>query len=238
MPLDHPLRLSPNDTVVSLLDQFADEVKSLGVVAGLYTLVPPFHSQVGKRAVVSHFGFPSEIAAAYLDPKIQSNDPFPDMVVQCGRTMTWREAIAEFAPPADQLERYEQLKAAGHPDGIALPLYGPNGRASYAALSLGRNIVADDANLVREFINIGQFYHRKICVAIMRDHARRVSFSKRQTEVIYWIARGKSTPDIATIMGVSPATIDTFIRRIYAKLDVNDRVTAVIEAMARGLLRF
>lgn len=234
----HPLRLSDSDTVPILLERFAEAARELGVIAAMYTMAPPFHSQNGKRSLVVQYGFPPEVVEDYLDPQSQLLDPFPDFIVQHGRTMSWREAIEQFQATPHHLRRFKMLAAAGHPDGVSLPLYGPHNRASYAAFSLGRVITADDAELIVKLLNLGTFYHRKICVAVMRDHAKPITFSKRQSEVLYWIARGKSTPDIATIMGVSPATVDTFIRRIFAKLQVNDRVTAVIEAMTRGLLRF
>ena len=50
------------------------------------------------------------------------------------------------------------------------------------------------------------------------------------------MARGKSNPDIATILGISAETVDTYVRRLYPKLGVHDRVTAVAEGIARGLV--
>ena len=62
------------------------------------------------------------------------------------------------------------------------------------------------------------------------------SLTPRERSVVQWLARGKSNAEIATILGISSSTIDTHVRRIYAKLGVHDRVNAAVIASATGLL--
>ena len=52
------------------------------------------------------------------------------------------------------------------------------------------------------------------------------------------MGRSKSSGDIATILDIGPATVDTYVRRLYAKLDVNDRISAVLKGVRFGLIRF
>lgn len=60
--------------------------------------------------------------------------------------------------------------------------------------------------------------------------------TSREREVLDLIARGRSVAGIAKELYVSPSTIKTHIQRLYEKLDVSDRGSAVAEAMRRGLL--
>ena len=68
-----------------------------------------------------------------------------------------------------------------------------------------------------------------------RDIAKPV-LTTREREILSLVARGCSTPEIATELVVSPATVKTHLQSLYAKLDVSDRAAAVAEAMREGLL--
>ena len=57
--------------------------------------------------------------------------------------------------------------------------------------------------------------------------ARREILSPRETEVLDWIARGKRVKEVAAELGVSVTTVQTHLRRIYEKLQVNSQAGAV-----------
>jgi two-component system, NarL family, nitrate/nitrite response regulator NarL len=54
--------------------------------------------------------------------------------------------------------------------------------------------------------------------------------------VLNLIARGQSIPSIAGELYVAPSTVKTHVQRLYEKLGVSDRASAVAEAMRQGLL--
>lgn len=62
------------------------------------------------------------------------------------------------------------------------------------------------------------------------------SLSDREKETLQLITRGFSFEEIAELMGVSRNTVLTFVRRIYAKLEVRSKTEAVFEARAHGLV--
>lgn len=69
-----------------------------------------------------------------------------------------------------------------------------------------------------------------------RLHAR-VPLTRRESEVLLWLARGKSNRDIAQILAVSHRTINKHLEQIYPKLGVETRTSAValaIRAMERA----
>ncbi|CCE03092.1 response regulator transcription factor [Bradyrhizobium sp. STM 3809] len=57
----------------------------------------------------------------------------------------------------------------------------------------------------------------------------------RESEVLSWLAKGKTNRDIAQILGLSPRTVDKHLEQIYAKLGVENRTAAA--AIATGLTR-
>jgi DNA-binding NarL/FixJ family response regulator len=60
--------------------------------------------------------------------------------------------------------------------------------------------------------------------------------SMREHETLDYITKGFTMDEIANLQGVSPHTVKNFVRRIYAKLEVNSKTEAIFEARQRGLL--
>jgi DNA-binding NarL/FixJ family response regulator len=64
-----------------------------------------------------------------------------------------------------------------------------------------------------------------------------VSLSAREREVLGHITKGFTSNEIAEFIGVSYHTVQTYVRRIYEKLNVNSKSEAIYEARHQGLLR-
>lgn len=229
--------VTEHDTVASTIRDCKNALMEVGIKAGIYILAPALHSQVSKRSVVTHFGFPDAFIQKYLDPEVFENDPIPDYVIKIGQAMSWQQAVASVKLPALQKDLFKTIANSGLVDGIFLPLFGPNGKNSFTSLLVDDRIKLSDKLLIEEIINISQFAHRKTCLLINRDRTITTRLSKRESEVIYWIARGKSNQDIGSILDISLGTVDTYVRRLYSKLEVNDRISAVLEGMGRGLVK-
>jgi len=56
-----------------------------------------------------------------------------------------------------------------------------------------------------------------------RRHRR---LTPREREVLFWLARGKSNAEIGAILGITSATVNKHLERIYPKLGVEKRVAA------------
>jgi HD-GYP domain-containing protein (c-di-GMP phosphodiesterase class II) len=58
----------------------------------------------------------------------------------------------------------------------------------------------------------------------------------RETEVLRWLARGASNPQIAAALVVSRKTVEHHVEAVYAKLGVHSRSAATLRAVQHGLV--
>jgi DNA-binding CsgD family transcriptional regulator len=54
-----------------------------------------------------------------------------------------------------------------------------------------------------------------------------LGLSRRETEILTWVAQGKSNPEIAAILGISVRTVHKHVERMYVKLGVENRHAAM-----------
>ncbi|QIL82224.1 response regulator transcription factor [Diaphorobacter sp. HDW4A] len=62
------------------------------------------------------------------------------------------------------------------------------------------------------------------------------ALSQREAEVLRLVARGHTLDEVGRALGVTRHTVRSFVRRIYAKLQVGTRAQAVHAAIRQGLL--
>jgi DNA-binding response OmpR family regulator len=59
----------------------------------------------------------------------------------------------------------------------------------------------------------------------------KLQLTPRESEVLMWVARGKSNRDIAEILKLSPRTVNKHLEQIYSKLGVENRASAAALAV-------
>jgi DNA-binding CsgD family transcriptional regulator len=114
----------------------------------------------------------------------------------------------------DALAKWARERAGGPGEGI------------FACENAGRRLVA---RLARQ----SAFHYVTIVIheeATALDPALLVPLgvSKREAEILAWLAAGKSNAEIASIVGVSPLTAKTHVLNILRKLGVENRTTAAV----------
>lgn len=62
------------------------------------------------------------------------------------------------------------------------------------------------------------------------------SLTERELEILGGIAEGRSTRELARALGISPLTVESHLKSIYAKLGAHSRIEAITAAWRQGLM--
>ncbi|PNV32737.1 DNA-binding response regulator [Streptomyces sp. DH-12] len=103
-------------------------------------------------------------------------------------------------------------------------------------LLLGIRTVASGAALLDPDVTrqlVGRYASR---IRPVEGGDREIPLTPRELEVLRLIADGLSNSEIAAALVISQETVKTFVSRILSKLQLRDRVQAVVYAYRRGLV--
>jgi DNA-binding NarL/FixJ family response regulator len=81
-----------------------------------------------------------------------------------------------------------------------------------------------------------RFRHDQPAAKTVTQGKQPATLSTREQEVLEYITKGYTSEEIAGLIAVSRHTVLTYVRRIYAKLEVNSKTEAIYEARHQGLL--
>ena len=115
-----------------------------------------------------------------------------------------------------------------------MPLFGLDGCDAYSAFDFGTPLDEVGDGTIGTVRALAQAGHQRVCVLLRETSSKKYELSEREREVLEWLASGKSLWVIAGILDLSPDTVKTYAKRIYAKLGVSDRVGAVVKALKLG----
>ena len=60
--------------------------------------------------------------------------------------------------------------------------------------------------------------------------------SERERECLFWVSEGKTTDEVATILGVSPNTVNSYVTNAIQKLSAANRPAAIATAIRSGII--
>ena len=72
---------------------------------------------------------------------------------------------------------------------------------------------------------------------LSREAAPQELLSERERQVLDLLATGSANKEIAASLSLSESTIKTHVANIFQKLEVNDRTSAVTQALQRGIIK-
>ena len=144
-----------------------------------------------------------------------------------GQPIYWADVRASrlCAAEVDHLSRRDAANVAKF--GVTIPVFGPFQRLGYVGLDLPSEADRLSTETIAELRALSQTLHLKWSDIAGPPRSEPLQLSLREKQTMRLMAKGLSNFQISKKMGVSKNTVDTFVRRAFAKLETTDRVSAV-----------
>lgn len=158
--------------------------------------------------------------------------PVTQHVLQTDEAFFWSKNTSA----AEDLYRIVQVPAGLGIHGLQVPIFGRTGLEG--AVSFGGNNIESSAQTRLLLAMIGQQSFRK--AKQLLEHSERElppALTQREREVLQWIASGRRQSEIATILGLSPRTVENHLRRARLRLGVATTAQALHAALQRGEIK-
>jgi DNA-binding CsgD family transcriptional regulator len=189
--------------------------------------------------------YPADWIQHYFSSQYLDEDPVVAEALRRRLSFLWSDVGTSAALSRRQRKLMKEARDAGIAGGLTIPIIGRGVDA--AAL----NVVPDlsDSRATAALLRyrpllqvLAIHFHRRarsklLERALTGGSPRRLSLlSAREREVLEWIARGKSTWEIAQILGVSEKGVEFHVENAKRKLQVFGRTHAVVKALMLGLI--
>lgn len=183
--------------------------------------------------------YPEHFIDHYIKSDFQSHDMVGRYSVHKNTPFMWSEISQKFIITKMQKLLFSDSEAVGIKSGGSIPIHGPNqAQATFSVVSDISQEKFDRHFLYHrhELHIIATYAHEKILMLGIDGRTLDTSLTKRETEILTWVARGKTYWEIGKILGVQEDTVKKYMQRIFALLQVSNNTHAVAKAIINGLI--
>jgi len=132
----------------------------------------------------------------------------------------------------DEIEKFNQ-RPAFIKQGLLIPLYGPNRFVGVIGLAANREDLNKEQ--IRELQVFCMSIFQRYCELKVDTEPAGKNLTPREMQTLRGLMIGKSNNEIASSLGISANTVNAYVKALYIKLHVNDRVSAAGKARELGL---
>ena len=202
----------------------------------LYVRFPPV--VVGLAQPLVRSTIDEERIRAYFDPGNQLYRPVLRQLSTDGRPVIWPDRRFHTFTREEFLQRLKMLDPLRSYRCIAVPVHGHGG-----SLSVIHCLTRRSKEELRDIFEI--YRHRLHLMALHFDATvaqRRLAndiglLTTRQRDCLLWVARGKTSWEVARILGISERTVNFHIQNCLRKLKATSRPEAIAKAMVAELIQ-
>lgn len=236
--------------ILDVIDQLNAAESAQVILRLLSEFAAPFGFSNAAAAQIINPCAANDIAASWqrvhnmpedwFETWMQDNAMIHDPVITGDLTSTqpffWRDAYR--CASAAGFEVLEHAREIDLNDGFAIPirsLDGPPGLVTFGGERI--DLAMEEAQALHLVAS-----HAFACLSrkwsqALKAETPKPHFTARETEVMHWVAAGKTNWEIGTILNISVNTVDKHIAAAKTKLGATTKVAAVVAALSRGIIR-
>lgn len=220
-------------TVPDLRDTVLAAFSYAGFEAAYFLAPVVSDPRVGR--VLTNAGFPREWEDRYRK-EFYLIDPIATHAITRRGAFRWPDDLADAPIKPAERDYLTLLAGYGMERGVGVPCFGPFARTGFVGVSLPRPEVEIDQRAILMVEIVARLSHQRYLRLIDPFPGGTPNLSDREIEVLSLIAQGKSNAVIAQLLDISSSSVDIYVKRIFAKMDVADRTSASVRALAMGLV--
>lgn len=158
-------------------------------------------------------------------------------VIKHGRPIILSEFLPAFHKMEPQLtdDIMSEARARGVKDQFMVPVFGPYTQNGVVTFAFPQILDGSRDGFLGELETAASTLHTRM-IRHFGSQGLDIHLSQREGEVLKWIAKGKTNSEIAVILGIKRTSVGTYVRRIFEKMGVHDRVSAAVEGVRRNIV--
>lgn len=232
---------------MSTIEAIQQQTQSAGVLEIIYDTIENYGFQrfiisglpdhgVDVRPFVLLSGWSDEWYERYVSLGYVDVDPVARNCFSATRPFDWSEAPYDREADLPARRVMDEARDFGMAEGFCVPIH-MEGRMQ-GVVSLAGDASQLDAKRRLELHMLALYAHGQLRFLNGRraEQAPRRTITRREAEVLKWVAAGKTATEIAEITGLSARTVNQHCENAQHRLGTNNRVHTVVEAIRHKLI--
>jgi DNA-binding CsgD family transcriptional regulator len=192
----------------------------------------------GRPYVVTNY--PAQWHDHYSEQGYVNKDPVIATAQQTITPLNWQDMLDNGRRIREERRVIEEASEFGMLNGITIPVHGP--RSDFATLTVASNLSRKEfQGLIGEFKYdlhlLSLYFHDEVMRKVLSDETNPTRpLSPREKECLLWTAQGKTSDEIATIVGISQETVVFHLKNAMRKFNVYSKHHAVVKAIISGTI--
>ena len=222
----------------ALFDEFVQTAAHHGYDKVIFTVTRDGDLPADKTGLGVFYNYPLDWQRFYEEKRFDLIDPVLHCAGRYDRSFTWKELEETLPLSRRQHSFFRQGEDAGLRNGIGIPIRGSRGQLAGIAMASSEKTDACTGNLDLMTALCNQFYtsYKRLLAHNDNQPPLLQRLSPKEREVLQWMAAAKTDEEIADILHISRNTVTTHGRHIFEKLDVYNRVSAVVKGIMLGIV--
>ena len=213
-------QLKRTETTNELKEVFSVNMKQFGT-GGIFVHVLPIPSApniYNWNPIVNSF---SDAASRIFCLALESLDPFFRAALTETGPVHYQNLLRSRKMGSEQINLFLSLQRLGIVDGLATTVMAKVGAFAFAFVGFHEEKKFDESITLRKYqVYITEFFihYTKLVDFVVP------SLSERELQILLGILSAKSNTEMASEFGLSISTVDTYVRRLFEKMNVNSRI--------------
>ena len=191
-----------------------------------------------KESSINYIGnFPSKWIQRYEEQDYSSIDPTVKHCISSNTPICWYD----FYSHKDTLVTnfFNEASQFGLLGGVSIGFRINSGEVGILSLSKKEILREEDSSYclaVMYMSSLQPYIHNALKIILSKENEKDLYLTKRELECLSWIAEGKTSCEISSILKISENTVIFHIKNIIEKLEVSNRTQAISKAILLGLI--